>query len=277
VVAQDDNQAEYLEKMVELSKRSGVPLEWISLENAKNLEPHVIANTAILNSPTTGIISAHSLMSFYEAEIQANGADVSLLTNVERVQYLGNSYALDCKDKQSNEITEIRADAVINAAGHGSVAVSNSLLPSDRQLTAYYAKGNYFAYSSSFPKVNRLIYPCPTDHASLGTHLTIDLAGRIRFGPDVEWVESSEDLKANPKNLQAAVKEISTYLKGIDPNHLQADYAGIRPKITSTGSIFQDFVVRKEEGFPGFINLLNIESPGLTASMAIAEYVESLL
>ncbi|CAN6616222.1 hypothetical protein TRVA0_006S02542 [Trichomonascus vanleenenianus] len=278
IVAQDEKQHEYLETLYNRAKdHTGVPLEWIPVAKAKELEPAVIAKAAVLNSPTTGIVSAHSLMALFEAEIEKNGADVALGTQVVRVSRTSDNsgYELQCKD-ESGETTEITAECVINSAGHGAVAVSNSLLPEDRHLKAYYAKGNYFSYNASQPKVSRLIYPCPSDSASLGTHLTIDLGGKIKFGPDLEWVESPEDLNVNGQNLELALQAVQTYLEGVDPTALTPDYSGIRPKIVGTAK-FQDFVIRQEEGFPGFVNLLGIESPGLTASMAIAEHVEKIL
>ncbi|KAA8915934.1 hypothetical protein TRICI_001948 [Trichomonascus ciferrii] len=277
VVAQTDREAEHLNKLYERSRITGVPLEWINPEKAKSIEPAVIARKAILNSPTTGIISAHSLMKLYEAEMENNGAEVALGTSVDKIEYEGDSeggYIVHCDS--GGEKTDIKADRVVNSAGHGAVAISNSLLPPERQLKAYFAKGNYFSYNASRPKVSRLIYPCPSDHASLGTHLTLDLGGKIKFGPDLEWVENAEDVQVNGRNLEPAIKEINRYLEGVDPSALTPDYAGIRPKIRGDGAQFQDFVIREEHGFPGFINLLNIESPGLTASMAIAEEVDSL-
>lgn len=282
IVAQTDKEADYLNKLYERSKETGVPLDWVNPDKAKRLEPSVIARKAILSSPTTGIVSAHSLMKLYEAEIESNGAEVALGTSVTGLKYDqggGGGYIINCQagEDAGGESIEIKADNVINSAGHGAVAISNSLLPTERHLKAYYAKGNYFSYNASRPKVSRLIYPCPSDHASLGTHLTLDLGGKIKFGPDLEWVQNCDDLQANGKNLSPAIEEINRYLDGVNPDALTPDYAGIRPKIRGDGAQFQDFIIREEKDFPGFINLLNIESPGLTASMAIAEQVDEIL
>lgn len=275
IVAQDDSQYKFLEQMYIRSKEIGVRLEWIPLEKAKELEPAVIAKAGILHSPTTGIVSAHSLMSYLEGSMQSNGADISVNTKVTGIEYQGNSngYIVNCQS--GGEETSIKADNVINCAGLHAPDISNMVLPEDRHIKAYYAKGNYFSYTSSKPTVSRLIYPCPNDFASLGTHLTLDMAGRLKFGPDLEWVESPDDLSVNGENLDAAIEEIKKYFD-LDSSHLVPDYAGIRPKIVNTTK-FQDFVIRQEAGLPGFVNLLNIESPGLTASTAIAEYVENLL
>ena len=159
------------------------------------------------------------------------------------------------------------------------------ILPPERHRTPFYAKGTYFSYSKSHPKPSTLVYPAPVPgHGGLGTHLTLDMAGRVRFGPDVEWVDSPNDLapNANAERLQAALDEIKSYLPGIDTEAVALDYAGIRPKLgklssNASGKGMQDFYIKREEGFPGFVNLLGIESPGLTSSLAIAEEVYNLL
>jgi 2-hydroxyglutarate dehydrogenase len=127
-----------------------------------------------------------------------------------------------------------------------------------------------------------LIYPAPVPgHGGLGTHLTLDMGGRVRFGPDVEWTDSPTDYTPNAKNLQAAIDDIQTYLPGVDRDAIAPDYVGIRPKLgrlaATSGKDFQDFYIVREEGFEGFVNLLAMESPGLTSSLAVAEEVEGLL
>lgn len=157
------------------------------------------------------------------------------------------------------------------------------ILPPERQRKAYYAKGSYFSYTSSHPKPKTLIYPAPIPgHGGLGTHLTLDISGRIRFGPDVEWTDDPTDYTVNSKNLVAALDDIESYLPGIDRSAIGLDYVGIRPKLGKLGAVasgkgFQDFYIQKEEGYKGFVNLLGIESPGLTSSLAIGEEVDQLL
>ena len=157
------------------------------------------------------------------------------------------------------------------------------ILPEIRHHTQYYAKGNYFSYAAKTPTTKHLIYPAPEPGlGGLGTHLTLDIAGRIRFGPDVEWVDSPTDLKVNDKKLPEAIEQIKKFLPDVKEEAIQPDYAGIRPKLgrysaVASGKGFQDFIIRKEEGYEGFVNLLGIESPGLTSSLAIAEMVEDLL
>lgn len=275
IVAQSDKQAEYLENMKKKGDMLNIPLEFVPLDKAKAIEPAIKANTAILNSSSTGIVEPDSITAFSEAQLEKYGGDISLLTTVTGLEKTPqNTYKVTLKSGDEPEIT-LEADAVINSAGHGAVEISNMLLPESRHLKAYYAKGNYFLYTASHPKVKRLVYPCPSDYGSLGTHLTIDMGGQIKFGPDFEWVSSPLDLAPNPANLERAIEAISEYMVGLDYTKLVPDYSGIRPKIVNDKR-FQDFVIRKEEGFSGFVNLLNIESPGLTSSLAIAEYVDDI-
>lgn len=272
IVAQDPEQAKYLEKMIDRAKLTGVPLQWVPLDKGKQLEPAIIAKEAILESPTTGIISAHSLMDFYEAELQKYGGELVTHTKVTGLAKASEGYEIECES--GGEQVTITADSVINSGGLWAPFISNMLLPKDRHVKGYYAKGNYYSYPLSTPKVNRLVYPCPSNFASLGTHLTIDLANRLKFGPDLVWVDSPTDLEVSAQNMEEAKKAVSQYID-IDLDKLVPDYAGIRPKIEKTNE-FRDFVIREEEGFPGFVNLMSIESPGLTSSMAIAEEVEKL-
>ncbi|KAL2256776.1 hypothetical protein VTK26DRAFT_1146 [Humicola hyalothermophila] len=157
------------------------------------------------------------------------------------------------------------------------------IVPAERRKEMFYAKGNYFSYGASSPKVGTLVYPAPEPgHGGLGTHLTLDLGGRIKFGPDVEWVDSADDLAVNESRLLETIQEVKKYLPGLDETQLQPDYAGIRPKLSKQGAVaqgkgFVDFVIQKEEGYQGWINLLNIESPGLTSCLAIADMVRKLL
>lgn len=155
------------------------------------------------------------------------------------------------------------------------------VLPPSKHRKAFYAKGSYFSYTGPAP-ASRLVYPAPEPGlGGLGTHLTLDMAGRARFGPDVEWVERADDLDVDMARLPAAVGAIREFVPVIEEERLAADYAGMRAKLGRTavgeGKGFQDFVIRREEGCEGFVNLLGIESPGLTSSLAIAEMVVGLV
>jgi 2-hydroxyglutarate dehydrogenase len=214
-----------------------------------------------------------------------HGGDVAYHATVISISPLSSpsGYTITTRDGSTGEETSFSSSTLINSAGLGACAISNALLPIERHITPFYAKGNYFSYSASAPRTSRLIYPAPKPGlGGLGTHLTLDISGAIRFGPDIEWVSDPSNLIVNTKRLPEAIREIKEYLPDIQEDRLTPDYVGIRPKLgpmsaVSSGKGFQDFVIRREVGFEGFVNLLGIESPGLTASLAIAEEVEQLL
>ncbi|KAK6537622.1 hypothetical protein TWF694_011798 [Orbilia ellipsospora] len=277
ILAQNERERGILEGLHEKCDSLGVPTNFISREEAERVEPDVYAPYGVLNSPTTGIISVHDYMTYLAGLLEE--FDVSLLTSVVDINKASSGgYEIVTKYATDKDTIAITADVVINAAGLSAPLISNMLLPDDRKITPFYAKGNYFSYSASKPKVSRLIYPCPVEGlGGLGTHLTLDMAGRMRFGPDVEWVDGPDDLVARDYRLEEAVAAVAAYLPGIKKESLSADYCGIRPKLHPKGGQFQDFIVREEDGFSGFVNLLGVESPGLTSSLAIAEMVDDIL
>lgn len=289
VVAQNEQEMEYLHKLHYKARHLGVPTEFIPPNLAKVDEPAVTARCGVLNSPTTGIVSAHGLMDFLATEFQNGVAEGSLVlgTKVVDIQYLKGREIFEIqttsRDADDDEDTEfiVKSKYVINSAGLYAPEITNMVLPKEEHIKAYYAKGNYFSYAGPNIHIDRLIYPCPTHGvASLGTHLTLDMGGQIRFGPDLEWVNSLYDgvYKVNEHNLNAAVDAVQQYIPLIRREYLHGSYTGIRPKLVGPGGEFQDFVVREEkEHAPGMISLLGIESPGLTSSMALGEYVSNML
>ncbi|KAM0297842.1 hypothetical protein HYE67_003332 [Fusarium culmorum] len=288
IVAQNEDQQETLDKLHALCKNElGVPTRWVSGEEVK-WDGEGVQAACALESPTTGIVDSHGLMLCLQGLFEDAGGVVALNSPVSNITPLGSKpssggWEIEVKDASTGETSSITTETLINAAGLGAALVHNMIVPSDKRQKLYYAKGNYFSYSASQPKISRLIYPVPEPGiAGLGTHLTLDLAGRLRFGPDVEWIDDPNDLAVNAERLPQAINEIQRYLPGIDASALVADYAGIRPKLAGQDAVrqgkgFQDFIVRKEEGYEGWVNLLGIESPGLTSSLAIAEMVQSLL
>lgn len=286
VVAQDEQQHDGLEKLYEFTKQIDVPMRFLSQEEAKRREPDVMARAGVLESPTTGIVDSHSYMQFLHGDFEDKGGVCALQSPVSRV------VPIDCGrggwevyTMVDGEESSISAETFINSAGLASIPLSNSIMPPERQRKPYYAKGTYFSYGASKPSPKTLIYPAPKPTlGGLGTHLTLDMGGRIRFGPDVEWIESPDDYAVNDARLPQALDEIEEYLPGVDRSAVAVDYAGIRPKIgkgpavwKNNGEGFLDFYIKKEEGFEGFVNLLGIESPGLTSSLAIGEEVERML
>jgi 2-hydroxyglutarate dehydrogenase len=285
VVAQNDEDYDQLVKIHEFAKQLQVPTRFITPEEAKHKETDVRAEAGALESPTTGIVDSHSLMQYLQADFEDKGGITALdseVTNIEANQNGKSGWKIRTKSGDSEEAA-ISADTLINSAGLYAVPISNMILPPDRHLKAYYAKGSYYSYSSSQPKAHRLIYPAPVPgHGGLGTHLTLDMGGRIRFGPDIQPIDDPTDYTPSDIHLNAALEDIKTYLPGIDVDAVSVDYCGIRPKLSSQTSMmagkgFKDFIIKREEGFTGFVNLLGIESPGLTSCLAIAEMVEELL
>ena len=288
IVAQTDQQWEELVRVHKFTRSiEGVPTHFVSLEEAAKEEPWVRAKAGILASPTTGIVDSHSYMQFLLGDFEDRGGDVAVFSPVVKVQALGQrgsrGWEITTRDKSSGEESTFTSETIVNSAGLGACDVNNMILPSSRHQTAYFAKGNYFSYAPSTPKTKHLIYPAPEPgFGGLGTHLTLDISGRIRFGPDVEWVDDPTDLKVNDKRLPQAIEQIKKFLPDVKEEAIQPDYAGIRPKLgknsaVASGKGFADFVIRREHDYEGFVNLLGIESPGLTSSLAIAEMVEDLL
>ena len=191
---------------------------------------------------------------------------------IERIFREGEGYRLECGDGYS-----FWSRWVVNAAGHGAAALSRGLgIPTPE---VYPARGCYFSYAGRSP-VRRLIYPVPPARGrGLGIHATLDLGGRLRFGPDLEYVDRVDDFRVSAGLRPKFAAAVARYLPKLDPARLAPEMAGIRPRLQGPGDDFRDFLIREESGagFPGFINLLGIESPGLTASPAIAEEVAGLL
>ena len=302
IVAQDAAQREALEDIHRLAARIGAPTHFLTHAEAHRREPDVRAEAGVLESPSTGILDSHSLMQYLQGDFENQGglcAFRSPVTSITPVEAGKGGWAISTttapdggrEPTTTTTTTTITAETLVNAAGLSAVSLSNQILPHDRQHTAFYAKGTYFSYPRSHPRPSTLIYPAPVPgHPGLGIHLTLDLAGRIRFGPDVQWTDNPTDYTPNAHGpaLAAARAAIHAYLPAVDAAAIQPDYAGIRPKLArhaaaatatrgAAATAFHDFYIAREHGFAGFVNLLAIESPGLTACLAIAEEVEALL
>lgn len=297
LVAQNDTQRAALDRIHHLCTQDiGVPVRWVGQQEVEQHGEGVRAAAGALESPTTGIVDSHGLMLCLQGLFEDAGGVVALGSPVKSIRGLSqggssvpgsSGWEIDVSDGPEGEggdISTITAETLVNAAGLGSVAVHNMIVPPAQHKQLFYAKGNYFSYAASRPRISRLIYPAPEPGAGgLGTHLTLDMAGRIRFGPDVEWTDDPSNLGVNASRLDQAVAEIKKYLPDVDASALVPDYAGIRPKLaprsaaSATDKAFEDFIVRKEDGYEGWVNLLGIESPGLTSSLAIAEMVDQLL
>lgn len=239
---------------------------------ARALEP-ALRCTAALLSPSTGIIDSHALMLALLGDAEAGGASLSFNTRVVSGRVEGSRIVLRTEDR-SGEGFEIAARYVVNAAGLGAPALAGTIAGLDPKHvpTLRYAKGNYFSVAGRAP-FSRLVYPVP-EPGGLGVHLTLDLNGIARFGPDVEWTDRL-DYRVDPSRANRFYDAIRAYWPDLADGRLQPAYSGIRPKLSGPGEANRDFVVQdaSEHGVAGLVNLFGIESPGLTSCLALADDV----
>ncbi|KAI9096424.1 FAD dependent oxidoreductase [Phlyctochytrium arcticum] len=275
IVANGPDQIAYLDRMRRHAQNLGIELVFLSTIE-KEAEPRVLAEE-VLFSKTTGILDSHSFMETLESLIKSRGSIVAYNTPVAAVEPMPDGrFLVQMSDQPTSSVV---ANTVINAAGLGAVRIAQ-MVDKQTKHTLYPCKGVYYAYTGKSQPVKRLIYPVPDKHLqSLGVHATVDLAGQVKFGPNVEYVSDEKDLGVSDSDelRKQFVTAIGKYLKGIEADNLRVDYAGMRPKLAGPGEPFKDFVIESLDGRPNLINLLGIESPGLTSSLAIAEYVANLL
>ena len=274
LVATNEAQVAQLQGIIAKAAANGVnDLVLLSRSQAQAMEP-ALACVAAVHSPSTGIIDSHALMLSLQGDLENAGGMVICNTAVSHIA-IGlqgiRVYTLDG--------TELAADVVINASGLHAPSLARQMAGLDAKHVPpeLYCKGNYFTLAGRSP-FSRLIYPVP-EAAGLGVHLTLDLGGQAKFGPDTQWVESPDDLVVNPARGDAFYAEIRKYWPTLPDGALIAGYAGIRPKINSQHEAAKDFVIQGEgvHGIKGLVNLFGIESPGLTSSLAIGQYVAKML
>ena len=274
VVATDPDQEEKLEAIARNAQANGVEdLLRMSESEARALEPELRCRGALL-SPSTGIVDSRELMLALQGDAEAGGVGFAFNARIEGGALLDGGVVLHIRDRDSAEAVSLRARIFVNAAGLGAVAIARAIegFPQAAVPPFYLARGCYFALAGPAP-FRRLIYPIPVD-GGLGVHLTLDLGGQARFGPDVEWVRD-ESYEVDPRRADAFYAEIPRYWPQLPEGSLVPAYAGIRPKITGPGEPAADFRIDgpQEHGVAGVINLFGIESPGLTASLAIGELI----
>ncbi|MEO5373103.1 MAG: NAD(P)/FAD-dependent oxidoreductase [Alphaproteobacteria bacterium] len=276
IVAADDSQLAELRAIEARGRANGVDdLEWLDGPAARALEP-ALRCAAAVHSPSTGIIDSHGLMLALQGDAEAHGAVVAFLSPVEsgRVDG-GDSIVLDVGGASP---MRLGCRTVVNAAGLGAVPVARRFagLRPDTIPPLHLARGNYFTLGGRAP-FQRLVYPIP-EAAGLGVHLTLDLGGQARFGPDVEWVDR-EEYTVDPARGDRFYAEVRRYWPDLADGALNPGYCGIRPKISGPGEPQRDFLIQgpDEHGIPGLVNLFGIESPGLTSCLALADHVLSRL
>ncbi|MBL8224209.1 MAG: FAD-dependent oxidoreductase [Chromatiales bacterium] len=275
IVAASPDEIPVLEQYLATGQASGVEgLQWFMPPAMARLEPAVHCILA-LYSPETGIFDTHGYLLALQADLEAAGGSVALHSAVVRVTRAGNEMEVWLAGADA---PAVRARRVVNAAGLGAVALARSVEGLDPALvpTAYFARGRYYALGGPAP-FTRLIYPV-AGPAGLGIHVTLDLAGQVRFGPDVEWIDGV-DYAFDDGARDAFVAAIRRYYPGLDPARLRPAHAGIRAKIAGPGEPAADFRIDGpgHHGIPGLVNLFAIESPGLTASLALGHLVADLV
>ena len=271
IVATSEAEIGGLEKIAATARGNGVEdLEWLTPSQARRFEPALRCVAALL-SPSTGIVDSHALMLAYQGEAEAAGAAVILRTPVISGAACDPGFELAIG---GDEPTTIRCCFLVNSAGLYAPALAHTIagLPTATIPRAYFCRGVYFTLTGRAP-FSHLIYPVPVA-GGLGVHITLDLAGQPRFGPDVEWI-SSVDYAVDPARGAVFYEAVRTYWPGLRDGALRPGYAGIRPKISGPTEPAADFVVQGAEthGVPGLVNLYGIESPGLTASLPLADEV----
>ncbi|MDF1750850.1 MAG: NAD(P)/FAD-dependent oxidoreductase [Alphaproteobacteria bacterium] len=268
-----------LDGILEKARNNGVmDLEWISAAEAMRMEPALFCTHALL-SPSTGIIDSHALMLAYQGDAESHGAMIACNSPVLGGRVEGQGISLKVGGA---EPMVLLADEVVIAAGLHSQTVARSIegVPVQTIPGQYYCKGSYFVTAARSP-FHRLIYPIPAQ-AGLGVHVTIDLGGGLRFGPDTEWIDDLNDpnrYEVDPRRAESFYDAVRRYYPALPDDALIPGYSGIRPKLNPPGMAGDDFRIDgpQTHTVPGMIGLYGMESPGLTSSLAIADHVRGLL
>ena len=270
IVATSEQQVSALKNIQTRALANGVvDLQCLSAEQAKAMEPQLNCTAALL-SPSTGIINGRAYMLALLGDAESRGANLALNSKVNSITYtpMGLQLSVLCDGVEET----LLAETVVNAAGHQAIPLARTCeaMPTEKIPQAFLAKGNYFSLAGRSPFA-RLIYPVP-EPGGLGVHLTLDLGQQARFGPDVEWVDT-ENYSVNPQRADVFYAAIRKYWPDLKDDALQPAYAGIRPKTVPQGSPDADFQLQgpDEHGVSGLVNFYGVESPGLTASLALAD------
>jgi L-2-hydroxyglutarate oxidase LhgO len=268
-----------LDAIKQNAAKNGVDLQLLDKKATLKLEPNIRTEGALFSS-VTGVVSVHDLMDYFYHTTQENGGTVQQRCRVAGITKDNNGYNITIDEAGSR--SNITSEIVINAAGLGSDLIAQMIgIDIDKEsLRLNYVKGSYFTITPSKAKlISRLVYPVPMNEG-LGIHALIDWGGRLKFGPDVEYLDDRAiNYSVAEEKRHAFAESIRKILPSIDDDDISPDMSGIRPKLQQKGRPARDFVIvhEKERGLQGFVNLIGIESPGLTSSPAIARYVEKLL
>jgi L-2-hydroxyglutarate oxidase LhgO len=272
VVATEQSELPRLQSILAQAKTNGVEgVEIIEGGAAKKLEPQLLATAAMI-SPETGVIDTHRFMLALRGDLEDHGGAIAFNTPIERLAPARAGWEAQFGQES------IVVDAVINCAGLGAQRLARATdgYPGEKIPKLVLAKGNYFSFTGR-PVFSRLIYPVPVP-GGLGVHVTLDLAGRMRFGPDVEWIEA-ENYDVTPARATSFYAGIRKYWPALPDNSLAPDYAGIRPKLTAAGEPAADFMLEgpAQHGLPRMVHMFGIESPGLTCALSLAQVARDYL
>lgn len=275
IIAQNREETEEIESLFEQGKKNGVPgLELFSKQKTNEIEPHIRADLALF-SPETGILDSHQLMKYFEQKALSNNVTIAYNCEVTGIQKNKETFRLDILDADG-ECFSLESSSIINAAGLCSDRVA-SMAGIDIERAGYklhFCKGEYFSVSNAHSKkLGHLIYPAPTP-ISLGIHTVLMLDGTMKLGPNAFYVDTI-NYDVDSSHQEEFFTSAKVYLPFLEFDDLSSDMSGIRPKLQADGEDFRDFVIREEShaGLCGLVNLIGIESPGLTAAPAIADYV----
>ena len=274
VVARRAEEVEPLRHHMAHAAEAGLDdLQWLTPDQARELEPNLSCHAAYL-SPSSGIVDSHALMLTYQGEVENHGGRVVLRAPVTGGEVMSHGIRVDVGGADP---TTLMCKTLINCAGHGAPPLARAIagVPADKVPRNYFRRGVYFSVTGR--PFKRLIYPMHGP-GGMDIHAVIDLAGNVRFGPDVEWVDRL-DYTVDPNRAEAFYRSIRTFWPALPDGALAPAYAGIRPKITGPDETPADFVIQgpRDHGIPHLVNLFGIESPGLTSSLAIGEYVAKML
>jgi len=280
VVATEPGQVTGLTQLADKARANGVRgLRLLSAAEAREIEPALRCDAALL-SPVSGIVDSHGLMLALQGDLESAGGALALRSPVEAIRCGAGRHRLEVG---GDEPTTLQARYLVNAAGLRATALAAAAQGLDARHVprGRFSKGSYFALTGKAP-FGMLIYPLPQD-AWLGVHLTLDLAGQARFGPDAQWLDATDaeaiDYRVDPERAEGFYADVRRYWPGLSDGALQPAYSGVRPKIHGPGEPAPDFGVLgpREHGVPGLVNLFGIESPGLTSCLALADEVAARL
>lgn len=279
IVAIYDNEIKDLENLFRRGRENGIEdLRLLSQEEIKKLEPAIEAKRA-LYSPSTGIIDSHSLMEKLLLHFRNQKGEIAYNTELMGIDKADNGFILTVQDK-SEESFKFFTHILINSAGLNSDKVARMVGLLKNEYNLNYCKGDYFRAASKKAKfINHLVYSVPKEHGTgLGIHATLDLTGQLRLGPDDEYVDKI-DYKIDEGKKKIFYENVRQFLPFIELDDLSPDTSGIRPKLQGPKDDFRDFIIKDEtdNGFTGFVNLIGIESPGLTSALSIAKIVKEMV